>query len=86
MKDSNIMESNNTVKFPREAVYAPFIGPFDPCPPVKLKTYSLPPNLFIFFQPPGLPQFSQREALRLGTLWPDLYSLYVSKTNTKEAD
>lgn len=86
MKDSSVMHTMNTMQFPQEGVYAPFIGPFDPCPPIRLKTYSLPPNLFIHFQPPGLPQFSPREALRKGTLWPDLYSSYTSKMNAKEAD
>lgn len=59
--------------------FIPVRGPFDPCPPIKVKTYSLPPNLFIAFQPPGLPQFSPMEALKLGTLWPALYSPYEAK-------
>lgn len=49
-------------------------SPFDPCPPRK-KYYIIPPNL-IDVQPPGLKQYAPREALRRGTLWPDLYSPY----------
>ncbi|MFF2479574.1 spore coat associated protein CotJA [Paenibacillus sp. NPDC058071] len=56
--------------------YHPFIGPFDPCPPIRTKYYSTPPHLFITFQPPNLPQFSAFEALKYGTLWPALYSPY----------
>ncbi|WP_281885597.1 spore coat associated protein CotJA [Paenibacillus sp. YYML68] len=54
----------------------PYVSPFDPCPPVTVKTYSTPINLYIPFQPPGLPQFSPMEALKCGTLWPALYSPY----------
>ncbi|UUZ80606.1 spore coat associated protein CotJA [Paenibacillus sp. P26] len=57
----------------------PFVGPFDPCPPITVKTYVTPPNLYIPYQPPGLPQFPPHEALRRGTLWPALYSPYESK-------
>ncbi|MGO4107946.1 spore coat associated protein CotJA [Paenibacillus sp. YAF4_2] len=46
---------------------------------MKLKTYVVPPNQFIHFQPQGLPQYSIHEALRRGTLWPALYSSYQSK-------
>ena len=56
--------------------YRPFVGPFDPCPPMLEKTYVVPPNQFITFQPPNLPQFSPQEALFRGTLWPALYSPY----------
>ncbi|CAH0117771.1 spore coat associated protein CotJA [Paenibacillus sp. CECT 9249] len=59
--------------------YYPFIGPFDPCPPIRVKSYVVPPNQFIVFQPPNLPQFPLREALKRGTLWPALYSPYESK-------
>jgi spore coat protein JA len=38
--------------------------------------YIVPPNQYMTFQPAGLKQFSPREALRKGTLWPDLYSPY----------
>ncbi|GIP38272.1 hypothetical protein J31TS4_15520 [Paenibacillus sp. J31TS4] len=59
--------------------YRPFVGPFDPCHPILIKSYSTPPNLYLGFQPPGLPQFSPAEALMAGTLWPVLYSPYERK-------
>ncbi|GFN30862.1 hypothetical protein PCURB6_11220 [Paenibacillus curdlanolyticus] len=58
----------------------PFIGPFDPCPPVYVKTYVVPPNQYISYQPMNLPQFSLSEALKFGTLWPALFSPYESKS------
>ncbi|AJY75973.1 hypothetical protein VN24_17195 [Paenibacillus beijingensis] len=58
----------------------PYIGPFDPCPPMRVKTYIVPPNKFITYQPMNLPQFPLPEALKLGTLWPALYSPYESKS------
>ena len=57
--------------------WRPFISPFDPCKPIEVKSYSTPPQLFIGFQPTGLPQFpTAKEALMAGTLWPQLYSPY----------
>jgi spore coat protein JA len=56
--------------------YRPYHSPLDPCPPIGKKVYIVPPNQYITFQPAGLKQFSPREALRKGTLWPDLYSPY----------
>ncbi|KPV42052.1 spore coat associated protein CotJA [Alicyclobacillus ferrooxydans] len=50
-------------------------SPFDPCPP-KPKSYIVPPNQFIVFQAKGMKQFAPQEALKRGTLWPDLYSPY----------
>ncbi|MBL2480596.1 spore coat associated protein CotJA, partial [Klebsiella pneumoniae] len=35
-----------------------------------------PPNLYLGFQPPNLPQFSPKEALQKGTLWPVFYDYY----------
>ena len=35
----------------------PIASPFDPCKPILEKTFSTPPNLYIGFQPPNLPQF-----------------------------
>ncbi|MNI44158.1 Spore coat associated protein JA (CotJA) [compost metagenome] len=64
----------------QERVFFPFRGPFDPCPPVPYKTFVVPPNQFINFQPPNLPQFALPEALRAGTLWPALFSPYESKS------
>jgi spore coat protein JA len=65
-------------------VYYPYVSPFDPCPPQRVKTYVVPPQLFIHFQPPNLPQFSPREALFHGTLWPELYSPYEGRGDRSE--
>ncbi|WP_153731181.1 spore coat associated protein CotJA [Sporosarcina obsidiansis] len=59
--------------------YEPYVSPFDPCPPVTVKTFVLPPQLFLGFQPPGLPQYSPAEALRHGSLWPALVDGYSKK-------
>ncbi len=64
---------------PQLRAYRPFIGPFDPCPPMLVKTYVIPPNLTMPLQPPGLPQYSPAEALRIGTLWPAYFSPYESR-------
>lgn len=56
----------------------PYISPFDPCKPIKVKRYSTPPNLYIGFQPPNLPQFTPMEALRAGTLWKAFYDPYYN--------
>lgn len=57
--------------------WRPYISPFDPCKPIEVKSYSTPSHLFIGFQPPGLPQYpTAKEALKAGTLWPQLYSPY----------
>lgn len=58
--------------------YEPYVSPFDPCPPITVKTYETPPNLYLGFQPMGLDQYSPQEALMRGTLWPALYSPYSS--------
>ncbi|WP_168122310.1 spore coat associated protein CotJA [Paenibacillus sp. HB172176] len=57
--------------------YEPYVSQFDPCPPIRVKSYDVPPQLFMPFQPPNLPQFSPHEALKYGTLWPALYSNYI---------
>nr|WP_273130251.1 spore coat associated protein CotJA [Bacillus weihaiensis] len=56
--------------------YQPFYSRFDPCPPIGVKYYSTPPQLYMGFQPPGLQQFSPKEALKKGTLWAALYDPY----------
>lgn len=56
----------------------PYISPFDPCPPRRVKRYVTAPNLYLGFQPPNMPQFQPREALFKGTLWPALFSPYSS--------
>ncbi|WEG11403.1 spore coat associated protein CotJA [Pullulanibacillus sp. KACC 23026] len=59
--------------------YEPYISPFDPCPPIPVKTYETPPQLYLGFQPKGLEQFpTPQEALKHGTLWPALYAPYSS--------
>ncbi|MBU5344809.1 spore coat associated protein CotJA [Paenibacillus sp. FSL W7-1279] len=64
---------------PEVRVYPVFHSPFDPCPPKLYRSYVVPVNQYVVFQPPGLPQFSPAEALRHGTLWPSLYSPYTSR-------
>jgi spore coat protein JA len=59
--------------------WMPFIGPNNPCPPIRVKSYVVPPQVYDHFQPPGLPQFSPHEALRYGTLWPAYYNEYQRK-------
>ncbi|NNU84014.1 spore coat associated protein CotJA [Geobacillus sp. BMUD] len=63
--------------------YEPYISPFDPCPPIRVKTYVTAPNLYVGFQPPNLPQFPLREALMKGTLWQVFYDPYYSPYETK---
>lgn len=60
----------------QEKAWYPYHSPLDPCPPIMVKTYSTPPNLYIQFQPMHLPQFPPMEALMRGTLWPALFSPY----------
>lgn len=60
----------------QERSYLPFRGLYDPCPPRGPRTYVVPPNQYITFQPPNLPQFTPAEALVYGTLWPALFSPY----------
>lgn len=60
-------------------VWHPYVGVYDPCPPIRVKTYVVPPNQYIRFQPSCLPQYPVREALYRGTLWPILYSSYPPK-------
>ncbi|UUZ83263.1 spore coat associated protein CotJA [Paenibacillus sp. P26] len=60
-------------------VYRPFAGKYDPCTPITEKTYVVPPHLSFTYQPSDLKQYSPKEALRKGTLWPDLYGAYEPK-------
>jgi spore coat protein JA len=62
--------------FTQRKNYYPYVSPFDPCPPIRVKTYETPPNLYLGFQPYGLPQYPPKEALKRGTLWPALFSPY----------
>ncbi|MFC4387684.1 spore coat associated protein CotJA [Gracilibacillus marinus] len=59
--------------------YHPYVSPFDPCPPKRIKYYSTPPNLYIRFQPMNTAQFPIEEALYRGTLWKCLYDPYPPK-------
>ncbi|WP_102027373.1 spore coat associated protein CotJA [Salirhabdus sp. Marseille-P4669] len=51
---------------------------------MKVKSYETPPQLYMGFQPPSLPQFSPKEALAYGTLWPALYSPYPNPYKREE--
>lgn len=55
-----------------------FVGPFDPCTPLKYTSYETPPQLYLGFQPPRLPQFKPEEALKHGTLWKPLFAPYTN--------
>lgn len=57
-------------------VYQPYRSPMDPCPPLAPKAFIVPPNQYVITQSKGLRQYAPREALKRGTLWPDLYSPY----------
>lgn len=66
--------------------YYPYVSPFDPCPPLTCKTYVTPPNLYVGFQPPNLPQFPPKEALFKGTLWPIFYDPYFNPYETAQRE
>ena len=68
----------------RTKVFHPYISPFDPCKPIKVKSFSTPPHLYLTFQPPNLEQFTPQEALRAGTLWKALYDPYFSPREMKK--
>jgi len=72
--------------YSRTKTWHPYISPFDPCPPMTVKTYSTPPHLYMGFQPPNLEQFSPMEALRAGTLWKVLYDPYFGPHDKKGRD
>lgn len=71
-------ESMQPMHSPHHKAWFPYVGPFDPCPPIRRKTYSTPPHLYIGFQPKNLPQFTPAEALRAGTLWKAFYDPYYN--------
>ncbi|MEX2104731.1 MAG: spore coat associated protein CotJA [Bacilli bacterium] len=64
--------------------YYPYVSGNDPCPPMLVKTYETPPQLYLGYQPPDLPQFSPMEALYYGTLWPMLYAPYTNPFKDKK--
>jgi spore coat protein JA len=66
-------------------VWYPYHSPDDPCPPI-VRQYVVPPNQYLGFQPPNLPQYSKQEALMKGTLWPIFFSPYPPKKRGKKHD
>jgi spore coat protein JA len=66
--------------------YYPYVSPFDPCDPIRVKTYITPPNLYLPIQPPGLPQNDPFTALKTGTLWPIYYSPYEGRLEGKQVE
>ncbi len=66
-------------EFTQRKYYRPYVSPFDPCPPIRVKSYETPPQLYLGFQPYNLPQFKPQQALYCGTLWPALFSPYEGK-------
>lgn len=66
--------------------YRPYIGPCDPCRPIRVKYYETPPNLYMGYQPYGLQQFDPCTALKKGTLWPALYAPYSNPYKHREED
>ncbi|ASK63318.1 spore coat protein CotJA [Virgibacillus phasianinus] len=69
-------------EFTQFKYWEPYISPYDPCKPIRVKSYPTPPQLYINFQPPGLPQYNPEDALFHGTLWPALSSPWPNP-NTK---
>lgn len=77
------MNDQQIENFTRRKTYRPYHSRFDPCPPIGIKYYSTPPQLYIGFQPPNLPQFSPKEALKKGTLWPAFWDPYENPYEEK---
>ncbi|WP_425288582.1 spore coat associated protein CotJA [Salibacterium halotolerans] len=63
-------------EFTQQKYYRPYVSPFDPCPPIRVKSYVTPPQLYLGYQPYNLPQYQPQQALYAGTLWPALFSPY----------
>ncbi|MCY0892122.1 MAG: hypothetical protein OWR52_01235 [Acidibacillus sp.] len=57
----------------------PYHSPYDPCPMRGPKHFIIPINQFLIYQPRRLKQYAYREALRHGSLWPDLTSDYKGR-------
>jgi spore coat protein JA len=66
--------------------YNPYVSPFDPCVPMTVKTYCVPPHLYIAYQPSNLPQFTPGEALKAGTIWKPLYDPYFNPFERTKGD
>ena len=79
------MNSNKST-FTTVKTYKPYHGLYDPCRPIGLKYYSTPPQLYLGFQQPNMPQFSPAEALKKGTLWPAFWDYYDNPYEGKKRD
>lgn len=86
-KDKSIVHIKTLYAYKREEEFIlptyrkwirPYIGRFDPCPPLTPISYETPAQLYLGFQPAGMQQFSPDEALSRGTLWPGLYTPYTN--------
>ena len=84
MKGVSPVSEQQRVAFTPVKTYKPFHSQFDPCPPIGVKYYSTPPQLYMGFQQPGLQQFSRHEALMRGTLWPAFYDYYANPYEKKK--
>jgi spore coat protein JA len=72
-------------------IIKPYVGKDDPCTPLKEKTYETPPHLYLGIQQPEMEQYSLKDALHNGTLWPALYGPYSNpfkdvEDHTKKAE
>ncbi|MFC4557411.1 spore coat associated protein CotJA [Virgibacillus kekensis] len=72
--------------FTQYKYWEPYVSPYDPCPPIRVKSYSTPPELYVNFQPQGLEQYRPKEALYRGTLWPLLFSPYPAPSKRGDED
>lgn len=80
------MNDNKHSTFSTLKAYKPFHGLFDPCRPIEIKYYSTPPNLYLGYQQPNMPQFSPKEALKKGTLWPAFWDYYENPYKVKKRE
>ncbi|UOF89262.1 spore coat associated protein CotJA [Fodinisporobacter ferrooxydans] len=62
--------------------YEPYVSPYDPCKP-SMKSYVVPPNQYVGFQPYHSQQFAPMEAFRHGTLWPLFFSPYEGEPQVR---
>lgn len=83
MKGVRFVSEQPKAPFTRMKSFQPFHSQFDPCRPIGVKYYSTPPQLYLGFQPPNMPQFSPKEALFRGTLWPVFYDFYENPYEAK---
>lgn len=73
--------------FTQYKYWEPYVSPSDPCPPMRVKSYATPPQLYINFQAKGLAQYkTAKEALYHGTLWPELFSPYPDPHKRGDSD